>query len=91
VVHSSWARLRLEWGKNPRSKVGRASGLDEPDELVEVDPAIGEFARQLSAEAGVQEPLATPRGDRLRWPPPILELKRHVHLATAIVRFLPGS
>ena len=68
-----------------------ASGLDEADEFVQVDPAIGEFARQLSLETGVQEPLATPRGDRLRRPPPILELKRHVHLATPVVRFLPGS
>jgi hypothetical protein len=91
VVRSSRARLRLEWGKNPRGKVRRASGLDEPDELVEVDPAIGEFARQLSLEASVQEPLAAPCGDRLRWPSPILELKRHVHLATASVHFLPGS
>jgi hypothetical protein len=71
--------------------MGRASGLDEPDEFVQVDPAIGEFARQLSLETGVQEPLATPRRDRLRRPPPILELKCHVHLATPLARFLPGS
>jgi hypothetical protein len=63
VAHSSRSRLRLEWGKNPRGKMGRASGLDEPDEFVQVDSAIGEFARQLSLEAGVQEPLATPRGN----------------------------
>ena len=91
MVQSWRSRLRLEWGKNPRGKMGRASGLDEPDEFVQVDAAIGEFARQCSLEAGVQEPLATPRGDRLRRLPPILELKRHVHLATAIARFLPGS
>ena len=63
LVPSSRLRLRLEWGKNPRGKMGRTSGLDEPDELVQVDPAIGEFARQLALETGVQEPLATPRGD----------------------------
>jgi hypothetical protein len=91
VVRSSRARLRLEWGKNPRGKVRRASGLDEPDELVEVDPAIGELARELALEARVQEPLATPRGYRLRRPPPILELERHVHLAPAMARFLPIS
>jgi hypothetical protein len=91
VVHSSRSRVRLEWGKNPRGKMGRASGLNEPYEFVQVDPAIGEFARQLSLEAGVQESLVTPRGDRLRRPPPILELKRHVELATPIARFLPGS
>lgn len=58
---------------------------------MQVDSAIGEFARQLSPETGVQEPVATPRGDGLRRPPPILEFKRHVHLATPIARVLPGS
>jgi hypothetical protein len=89
VVHSWRSRLRLERGENPRGKVGWASGLDEPDELVQVDPAIGKFSREPLLEARVQEPLATPRGDRLRRPFPILELKRHVHLATPGMRFLP--
>jgi hypothetical protein len=90
-VRSSRSRLRLERSKNPRGKLGWAPGLDEPYQLVQVDPPIGELARQLSLEAGVQEPLATPRGDGLDRPPPILEFNRHVHLATPIARFLPGS
>jgi hypothetical protein len=91
VARSSRSRFRLEWGKNPRGEMGRTSGLDEPDEFVQVDPAIGEFACQRRLEADVQQPRSTPRGDRLRRPPPILELERHIHLATAIARFLPGS
>jgi hypothetical protein len=35
------AARAVERGENPRGKVGWASGLDEPDELVQVDPAIG--------------------------------------------------
>jgi hypothetical protein len=57
------ARLRVEWGKYPRGEMGRASGLDKPDEFVEVNTAVSELACQLSLEAGVQEPLAPPRGD----------------------------
>jgi hypothetical protein len=90
-VRSSRSRLRLERSKNPRGKLGWAPGLDEPDQLVQVDAPIRELARELSLEAGVQEPLVTPRGDGLRRPSPILELKRHVHLATPGVRFITGS
>jgi hypothetical protein len=89
-VRSSRSWVRLEWSKNPRGKVGWAPGLDEPDELVQVDAPIGELARERALEARVQQPLAAPRGDRLSRMPPILGLNRHVHLATPGSCFLPG-